>query len=273
MDFADLHIHTNASDGLLSPEEVLWWSGRKMLRAISITDHDTISGVIDAMNINIYDDIEIIPGIELNSEYNEEDIHVLGYYINCKDKKFLNRLEEIQKARFTRAKKMIKKLNEMNVEINIEEVLEVSKSNNIGRPHIARILVEKGYVKDMKNAFDLYIGKNRPAYADRYKLKTKDAIEMICEVGGVPVLAHPGLIKNKPDIFNILKEGFKGIEVYHTKHSKKDIKWLLKIAKNNNMLITGGSDCHGALFNNEPILGTIGIDYEGVRLLQKAALS
>lgn len=272
MQYADLHIHTNASDGLLSPEEVVWWACKKQLKAISITDHDTISGVVKALRINNYKDyLEIVPGIELNSDFYGEEIHVLGYYINCNNEWFISKLEEIQLSRYYRAIKMIKKLNDININISMEQVEKISKGKSIGRPHIARVMIEKGYVNDLKSAFDKYIGKNRPAYVDRYKLSTKQAIQMISDIGGIPVLAHPGLLKEKSKIYTILNQGFKGIEVYHIKHDKDTVKWLEGVAKRKELIITGGSDCHGILVNKEPVLGTITINFSKFLLLKKAA--
>ena len=270
--YADLHIHTNASDGLLSPEEVIWWANKKKLKAISITDHDTINGVAKAITQSMNKDApEIVPGIELNSDFSGEEVHVLGYYIDYSDVDFINRLKEIQQSRYTRAIKIIEKLNGLNINISLEQVLNKSKGESIGRPHIARVLVEKGYANDIKDAFNKYIGMDSPAYVERYKLTTKQAINIISSVGGIPVMAHPGLLKKKDILNKLLEQGFKGIEVYHTKHDKKITKQLLEIAINKNLLITGGSDCHGKLINGAPELGAATIDSENFLKLKNAA--
>lgn len=271
MKYADLHIHTNASDGLLSPEEVIWWANKIKLKAISITDHDTINGVAKAINSNINKDTpEIVPGIELNSDFYGEEVHVLGYYIDYTDVGFLNKLKEIQQSRYTRAINIIKKLKGLNINISTEQVFNASKGESIGRPHIARILVEKGYANDVKDAFNKYIGIDSPAYVERYKLTTKQAVSIINNVGGIPVLAHPGLLKKKTVINELLEQGFKGIEVYHSKHDKKITNQLLEIAINKNLIITGGSDCHGKPINGVPELGTVTIDYESFLKLKNA---
>lgn len=271
MRYADLHIHTTASDGVLTPEEVLKWAYNKGLKAISITDHDTISGMTKALSINRFIDLEIVPGIELNSEYLDEEIHVLGYYINYDNKSLLAKLKEIQQFRHDRAIKMIKNLKDLNMDISIDEVKKISKGESIGRPHIAQALINKGYSKDIKSAFRDYIGAGCPAYADRYKLSTKQAIIMINDAGGIPVLAHPGLLKNKSKLNDILNQGFSGIEVYHSKHDNETVKSLKEIAKKRELIITGGSDCHGKLYNNEPILGTVTINYNEFFLLKQFA--
>lgn len=271
MEYVDLHIHTTASDGTLSPEQVLWWARKKKLKAISITDHDTINGVAEAISINKQNkDLEIVPGIELNSYFDKEEVHVLGYYIDYTNVAFLNKLKEIQESRYNRAIKIIKKLNDMNINISFEQVLSISKGVSIGRPHIARVLSENGYSKDIKDAFNKYLGKDCPAYVERYKLTTKQAIQMISNVKGIPVLAHPGLLNNKTIIKELLDQGFQGIEVYHTKHDNNTIKELLKIATK--LLITGGSDCHGKTADGIPELGNVTIDYNTFMKLKKAAI-
>lgn len=271
MQYADLHIHTTASDGILTPKEVLKWAYKKGLKAISITDHDTVSGMIEALNINRFIDLEVIPGIELNSKYNDEEVHVLGYYINYNNKDFLEKLKEIQQFRHDRANKMIKKLNYLNIRINLDEVRSISKGESVGRPHIAYALINKGYTKDIKSAFKEYLGAGCPAYVDRYKLSTKLAIMMINDAGGVPVIAHPGLLKDKSKLNDILDQGFLGIEVYHSKHDNETVRILKDFAVKKGLLITGGSDCHGKLYNGEPILGTVAIDYNEFSLLKQFA--
>ena len=274
MEYADLHIHTTASDGILSPEQVIWWAAKKQLKAISITDHDTINGVAEALLINKQNnDIEIVPGIELNSYFNGEEVHVLGYYIDITDEAFLNKLKEIQDFRYNRALKIIKKLNMLNISISVDQVLSISKGDSVGRPHIARALVKNGYAKDVKDAFNRYLAKDCPAYVERYKLTTKQAIETINNIKGIPVLAHPGLLNNKAIINELLDLGFRGIEVYHSKHDESAVNRFLKIALEKDLLITGGSDCHGKLIDGKPELGNAAIDHGKFIELKKAAIS
>lgn len=274
MGYADLHIHTTASDGLLTPEQVIWWAKNKQLKAISITDHDTIDGVAKAVLINgPWSEFEIVPGIELSSNHNGEEVHVLGYYIDYADESFMNKLKEIQESRYNRALKMISKLKEMDIHISVKQVLNISKGASIGRPHIARALIENGYTKDVKDAYAKYLNKDCPAYVKRYKLTTKQAIQMINSVKGIPVLAHPGLLKDKAIINDLLNQGFDGIEVYHTKHDGETTMELLKIALDEKLLVTGGSDCHGKLVNKTPELGNIRIGYDRFIELKNAAKS
>lgn len=270
MEYADLHIHTTASDGLLSPQEVVQWAHKKNLRAIGITDHDTVSGIDPAIESNDRPDkLEIIPGIELNTEYYGKEIHMLGYFIDYKNQWFLNILKRMQESRYNRAVTMIEKLNELGINVELKQVEEISKGSSIGRPHIARAMAEKGYVDSMVDAFDKYIGVGCPAYVERFKLTTEEAIDIIEKIGGISVLAHPGLISDKKTIANIINLGVKGIEVLHSKHDQDMVRYLLALAKERKLLITGGTDCHGIMQNGQPIMGNISIDYNKVLELKR----
>lgn len=270
MEYADLHIHTNASDGLLSPEEIVKWAIIKKLRAIAITDHDTITGIEPAINSNDRPDkLEIIPGVELNTEFDGKEVHILGYFIDYKNSWFLDILDKIQNSRYHRAKKMVEKLQHLGIKISFERVEEISKGNSIGRPHIARAMVESGYVSDIPDAFDKYIGEGCPAYVERYKLTTREAIEVINKIKGIPVLAHPGLITDKNIINYILDLDIMGIEVFHPKHDSDMINYLFSLSKKRGLFITGGTDCHGYMQNGQPIMGNVSIDYNKVLELKK----
>lgn len=269
MSKADLHIHTTSSDGMLSPEEVVKWAVYKKLSAIGITDHDTIKGIQPAIDYSINYKIEIVPGIELSTEYNEEEIHILGYYIDYKKDWFQQKLNEIYESRYNRAIKMIEKLSDLGIQITLQQVKNIAEAGTIGRPHIARAMQEKGYIDNMKDAFKKYIGKGCPAYVERYKITCEEAIDMIKALGGVPVLAHPGLINSKVNLNKILDIGIEGIEVYHSKHDDETVRNTYKLAVDRKLLITGGSDCHGIFINNEPILGNIWVDYKNVQLLKE----
>lgn len=266
---ADLHIHTTSSDGLLSPEEVVKWAAYKKLSAVGITDHDTIKGIQPALNVSNEYKVEVVPGIELSTVFLEEEIHILGYYIDYSRDWLQQKLDEIYESRYNRAIKMIDKLNDMGIDINLQQVKDIAEAGTIGRPHIARAMQEKGYIDNIKEAFKQYIGKGCPAYVERYRISCQEAIDMIKQLGGVPVLAHPGLINNKVHINEILDMGIEGIEVYHSKHDDETIRSTYRLALDRKLLITGGSDCHGMFVNNEPILGNIWVDYKNVELLKE----
>lgn len=268
--FADLHIHTTKSDGTYKPKEVVYLAKKAGLSIIAITDHDTLEGIDEAIHASKIFDVEIIPGIELNSYDGKQDVHILGYFINHNNKDFLGRLAEIRDSRISRAKLMIQKLNGIGVNINYDDVLKYAKESYIGRPHIARAIVEAGYSKSVKEVFDRYIGEGQPAYVERYRLHPFESIKMIKDIGGIPVLAHPGLLKDKKIISHLIENGLKGIEVYHSKHSKDDTAFFKNFAIENNLLITGGSDFHGIDVDGKYLLGTVKLDYEYVVKLKES---
>lgn len=268
--FGDLHIHTTKSDGTCEPYEVVKLAKNTGLEVIAITDHDTLDGIDEAKEASKLYGMEIIPGIELNSYDDKQDVHILGYFVDYKNNNFIKNLKIIRESRIIRAKQIISKLNEMNINITYNDVLVYSKESFIGRPHIARALVKAGYVKNVKEAFDKYIGENGPAYVKRYRLHPFESIKMIVEAGGIPVLAHPGLLIDKEIIKHLIANGLKGIEVYHSKHSKSDTELFKNFALENNLLITGGSDFHGVDVDGEYLLGTVKLDYKYIEKLKES---
>jgi len=252
----------------MSPREVVRWAGVKRLKAVGITDHDTVNGIAPAIEASASYGVEVVPGIELSTLYEKEEIHILGYYIDYKAEWFLAALKKIQNSRFERAERIVGKLQELGMEITLEQVKNIAEDGAIGRPHIARAMINKGYITNIKDAFREYIGKGGPAYVDRYKLECGEAIEMIKKLGGISVLAHPGLIKSKEYIGRILDLGIDGIEVYHSKHDEDTVRYALAIAQSRKLLVTGGSDCHGIMLNNEPIIGNCSVDYKYVQMLK-----
>ncbi|SHF03373.1 hypothetical protein SAMN02746089_01195 [Caldanaerobius fijiensis DSM 17918] len=264
---ADLHIHTNASDGVLSPTEVVKLASKNDIDAIAITDHDTIDGIEEAIKAsNIYG-VEVIPGIEINSEIDLEDVHILGYYINYKDARLIKTLADLIRRREERAQKIVKILNDIGLYISLKDVKEWG-GKYIGRPHIAKALLHYGYVSSVKEAFEKYLGRGCPAYIPRTKLSPYDAINIIKKSGGVPVLAHPGLLKSYDIIEELVKAGLKGVEVYHTKHDSEQIKDIINIAKWYDLIITGGSDFHGIDDNLNVTIGSATIPYDAIGLLK-----
>lgn len=266
---ADLHTHTTASDGLMSPEEVVRWASVKRLAAVGITDHDTVNGIEPAMKASATYKVEVVPGIELSTMFENEEIHILGYYIDYKADWFLDTLLKIQNSRYERAERIVGKLRNMGVDITLEQVRTIAENGAIGRPHIARAMINKGYISNIKDAFRVYIGKGCPAYVDRYKLSPAEAIEMIKKLGGISVLAHPGLVKSREHVSRIIDLGIDGIEVYHSKHDDETIRYALAVAQSRKLLITGGSDCHGIMLNNEPIIGNFSVDYKYLQMLKE----
>lgn len=268
--FVDLHLHTTYSDGSFTPEELILTAKKLNYSAIAVTDHDTVAGLEEAIQLGKKYDLETVPGIEFNTSYKNNDIHILGYYINKKSKKLLSLLNKIKKERKERIEKMIKLLDkEFNFKITMQEIKNISSNNIIGRGHIARLLTEKNYVDTWKEVFDKYIGRGKPGYVDRNKISPFEAIDIIKKANGIPVIAHPGLIENQQNIDQLINYGVTGIEVFYPEHNKRMTDKYKNIADKNELLITGGSDCHGPK-NKEGIkLGKIKLDYCYLNELKK----
>ncbi len=266
----DLHIHTTASDGSLSPGKIVRKAYEMGYSAIAITDHDTIDGINEAKSVGENIGLEVIPGIEINTEFKKHEVHILGYFIDQFNQELLVKLDEVKKARINRVKKIINKLNDINIDISEEEVFSLSDGGAVGRSHIARILHEKGYVNSFSEAFDKYIAIGKVAYVERYRLTPNEAIELIENAGGIPVLAHPALIKNDKIVKEIINMGVKGLESYYYEHDLQDTKKYLKIAKKNKLLITGGSDDHGPGNKDGLRLGKMKLDYNIVENLKES---
>ena len=261
-----MHIHTNSSDGILTPTEVVEWSKKLGLQGIAITDHDTVDGIEEGLKTaSKYDDFIVIPGIEFSTLYKEKEIHILGYFFDYKNRDLLNMTEKIKAHRNNRARLMIELLKNLGIDIKIEEVIQDHEESSIGRPHIARILVSKGYAHSIQEAFDKYLNKGKPAYVGRYKLSLEESVKIIDSASGIPVLAHPGLIDKTIDIHEICNLGIKGMEVYHTQHSLEDTRIFLSMAKEMKLIITGGSDYHDMFINGTPAIGSVTIPFETIR--------
>lgn len=265
----DLHIHSTASDGLLDPSIIFEIAKKKGLKGFSITDHDTVDSLNTCNNLSTKYKIDFIPGIELSTYFDGLEVHILGYYIDYKNEELLEFLSYMQQSRIQRINKMVERIKNLGYDISIEEIqLQAdSKTKSLGRPHIGRLLVKKGYFKDTVEAFETLLEKGKPGYVERYKLSTEDAITLIKKVGGIPVIAHPFVIDENlsfndiKQLINKFKEyGAIGIEVFHSLQNDKQSEFLYNIALENDMAITGGSDCHGILNNGEYLLGNYGID-------------
>lgn len=252
----DLHVHTNHSDGRLTPIQVVDIAVEKGLSGIAITDHDTTTGIDEAIKQSYkHEKFKIIPGIELSCIYKDEEVHILGYFIDYKSPSIIKVTNDLKKARIKRGSEIISKLNHLGLKISIEEVKFFSGEDYIGRPHIARALISKGYIYTIQEAFDRFLNRGRPAYIERYSLSIEESIDIIRTNGGISVLAHPGLLKNKDIIKDCISLGTDGLECIHSKHNKSDIALFHKIAERNDLIVTGGSDCHGDTTNGPLLLG------------------
>jgi len=269
--YADLHIHTDRSDGLLSPDQVIIKANKVGLSAISITDHDTVDGIELAISAGKRHNVEVIPGLEISAEYDGEEIHILGYFIDWQNQALNKALQTFRDARHERALKMMEKLNQLGIKIEHSDVFKITKLDYVGRPHLAVALVQNGYADTISDAFQKFLGNNAPAYIPKPAFSPYEAIKMILDSHGIPVLAHPGMLKQ--DVLDeLISYGLMGIEAYHSYHSNQITDYYRDIAIKNKLLITGGSDFHG-FENSKRVLGDVRLPYEYVEKLKEAIVS
>ncbi len=241
----DLHIHTIFSDGTYTPEEAVFQAKKLGLVAISITDHDSVAGLGSALVAGKSLGIEIVPGVEMSTDVGEDEIHILGYLLNWKKEDFLRQLEKFQAARANRNQKLLKKLDDLGMRVDYREVRKLAPKGVISRLHIARLMVEKGYVRSIGGAFEQWLNPGKPAYVQKMKVPPFKIIELLLKAEAIPVLAHPFLSHRDDLIPGLVKAGLKGIEVYHSAHNPQVVAHYQRIAQKYHLLITGGSDCHG----------------------------
>jgi len=254
---ADLHLHTTASDGRLEPKDIVSLAVKVGLDVIAITDHDTIDGITPALAAaKDFPSLMVIPGVEINTDVPNGEVHILGYFIDYTDQKLAVALQRLRDSREGRAQRMITKLSELGMNIELQRVLELAQGGSVGRPHVAQALFEKDYVSSEKEAFDKYIGHDGPAYVERYKLLPAEAVELIVDARGLPVLAHPADIGDLKELVPKLKGvGLIGIEVYYRGYNSEVIAGLLKIAEQYDLVPTGGTDYHAFNDGLEVMIG------------------
>lgn len=272
MNYIDMHTHSTASDGVYSPSKLIHYAIQKGLAGIAITDHDTTDGIEEAIQYaETYKDFIIIPGVELSTEHNNEEIHILGYMIDYKMNYLTQILNNLKHERRDRAHKIISKLNQIGLGISYQDVQHIAGQGTIGRPHIARALIQKGYVESNEEAFTKYLSKGCHAYVPRQKLTPADAIDIIKKAGGFSVAAHPGLLDSLETLYYLIDMGIDGIEVYHSDHNPNQSRKYLDIAKKHGLIITGGSDFHHPPNNNKyhGDLGSVKVPLENIQLLFK----
>ncbi|MCX6022048.1 MAG: PHP domain-containing protein [Chloroflexi bacterium] len=243
----DFHLHTTASDGRMTPTQLVRRAGRKGMRVIAITDHDSTEGLVEAYEAaKEFPDLRIIPGIELSTDVEAGEIHMLAYFIDWKTPAVQEKLSKFREGRADRGLRMVKKLNDLGMVISWERVLEIADGAAVGRPHVAQAMLEQGYVSNFSEAFDLYIGRNGPAYAEREKLTPVEAVALAKEMGGYAAVAHP---RDIPDLEGALPElvdaGLAGLESYYYGYSQEYVEYLVGLANRYGIIPTGGSDCHG----------------------------
>ena len=244
---ADLHIHSTASDGRYNPTEIVHMAVAAGLTIIALTDHDTVDGLIPALEAaREFPELTVIPAVELSTDTYSGEIHVLGYFIDFTNQEFRASLERMRNSRANRAKKMVLKLKELGCNIELERIKEIAGNGALGRAHIAQALLEKGYITSFKEAFTKYIGHGCPAYVVREKLTPVEAVKLVIKANGIPVLAHPYTALNPEEVIKELKTvGLEGMEVYYAGYLPSEMNILLNMAEKYELIPTGGTDYHG----------------------------
>jgi predicted metal-dependent phosphoesterase TrpH len=268
--YADLHLHTHFSDGTYSPEELAGHGRRCELAVMSLTDHDTVEGCARMAAACSRLGIEFIPGTELTCECDDHELHLLGYFIEPEHPRLLEATRRFQEVRHHRVREMVGRLNHLSVKITPEEVFTLANCGSPGRPHIARALVRNGSCASLDDAFERFLKKGRPAWVPKFKMTAVEAIRLVHEVGGLAVLAHPGLYRADEVIPGLADAGLDGIECFHSRHTTHAIEHYLRVASRFRLLPTGGSDCHG-MNKGEPLIGSVRLAIDFVNRLRDAA--
>ena len=269
----DLHLHTTASDGRLSPTELIHLLASQGLKQVAISDHDTTEGLAEAFAAaGEFPDMRIIPAIELSTDIPGDEVHMLGYFLRHEDEELQKILREFRMGRLERGRMMVEKLATLGINIEWERVQEIAGEGSVGRPHIALAMVEKGYCKEPKDAFPEYLGRNGSAYVERSKMTPPEAVEMLIRFGAVPVLAHPAYLNDmETTIAELAEAGIVGLEVHYAQFSPETVQQLAGLADRYGLIPCGGSDYHGLGNEGEPLPGTLGPPPETVGLLEEAA--
>ena len=279
MNTIDLHCHTTASDGALSPSALVGRAARVGVQTIAITDHDTVAGVAEALDAGRHFGVEVIPGVEINTDVPSSEVHILGYFLNYTDEVLLASLARLQESRIGRAHRMAEVLTSLGAPVDVNRILALAHDGSVGRPHVAQALIEAGHVHSYAEAFERYIGRNSPAYVDRMKFTPANAVDVIRKAGGLPVLAHPvfydrlGGIRTALPLDEMLpplvEAGLGGLEVYYRGYDAITIEYLLAATRRYGLVATGGTDFHGPR-SIDPDVGGIHVPRKVLRRLREA---
>ena len=272
MKFADLHLHTMFSDGTFTPEELVLRAQNVGLACIALTDHDSVEGCERAAAACANVKMEFISGTELTADHDDTEVHVLGYFLDTKNKVLLDRMGKFQAVRQQRIYEMCAALNKLGIPLKAESVFALANCKSPGRPHVARALVKEKLISDLDVAFEKYLKKGRPAWVPKTKMSALESVELIHQAGGLAVMAHPGLNRTDDIIPDLVDAGLDGIECFHTKHSTVMSERYLEIAEKYNLLVTGGSDCHG-FSKKQPLIGGVKLPYEHVEKMKETRIS
>jgi len=266
---ADLHVHTSYSDGALSPFELIVKAKDAGLDIISITDHDTVDAIDEAVQIGKEFNLEVIPGVELSANLDQLEFHILGYFMDYHNKSLLESLAVFREKRLRRAERIVGKLNRMNIPLSIDSVLSNASGNAIGRPHIATAMVNEGHAQSYHQAFSKYLGDGRPAFERKDEFSPEETVRLIAAAGGLSFLAHPGRSVNDTLLARLIESGLDGIEVIHPSHPPDLVSYYRGIVNEYCLMECGGSDFHGGLKNDDQILGRFGIPAATVDIMRR----
>jgi len=272
MKFADLHLHTRFSDGTFSPKELVEHAAQHELAAIALTDHDTVEGCAGTARECAAAGIEFIAGTELTAEFQDTEVHLLGYFLDTQNARLLAEITKFQDVRRQRIYEMVARINDIGVPLTVDSVFALANCKSPGRPHVARALLKAGLVKHLDDAFDRYLKKGRVAWVPKARMSALESIELIHQAGGLAVMAHPGLNRTDEIIPGLVAAGLDGIECFHTKHSTAMSERYLALAAEHRLLVTGGSDCHG-YSKAKPLIGSVKLPYEHVERLTARVLA
>jgi len=255
----DLHLHSNHSDGIWSPAEVVTKAAEAELAAIALTDHDTVSGVAEALAEGGRAGIDVVPGIEISCLGDGYEVHLLGLFVDHTNPGLLDYTRWYHEERRNRARRILERLAELGMPLDQDALFAEVGDGSLGRPHIAEFLVRQGYVNSFEEAFDLYLGDGKPAYVPKRKLHPREAIELVHGAGGLAIAAHPGMDLTDEDLLDLVSLGLDGVETIHPKHTPEQVAHYEEFARKHGLLVSGGSDCHGR--GDEILLGTLDVPY------------
>ena len=267
MKFADLHLHTQFSDGTFTPEELVLHAQKQGLACIALTDHDTVEGCARAATACAAVQMEFIAGAELTAEHADTEVHILGYFLDTQNPVLLEKIARFQAVRQNRIREMVAALNQIGIPLQAGAVFALANCKSPGRPHVARALVKEKFIANIDEAFERYLKKGRPAWVPKTKMSALEGVGLIHQAGGLAVMAHPGLNRTDAIIPDLVDAGLDGIECFHTKHSTVMSERYLEIAEKHHLLVTGGSDCHG-FSKKTPLIGTVRVPYAYVEKLK-----
>lgn len=265
--FADLHLHSHYSDGTYTAAELAEEARKHGLKVIALTDHDTVEGCESVRAECQSRGMEFIPGVELTAEFQGDELHLLGYFVDTLNPELLGELAKYQLVRQNRIREMVARLNKLNIPMTADAVFALAKCRSPGRPHVGRALVQAGICTSLDQAFERFLKKHRPAWVPKFKMSAEAGIALIHRAGGLAVMAHPGLNHCDEAIPGMVAAGLDGIECFHSKHSVETANYYVGVAHYNGLLVTGGSDCHG-MSKGRPTMGHVRLPYAYIEKMQ-----